>query len=121
MGFFTKSKNRNIVRNIVLKDQICLIKMFKIMGQSETIDVKTCFDVMLDVFLLQGHDTFEIMGESAVGETIFFNKLNPFYKFLGKQDVADFSAYFDEDFDLGVHYWNMLLYPEDEYNTKRFV
>jgi len=115
--FFNKSGSRNIG----LKDQICLIKMFKIVDKPATIDIKACFDVMLDVFLQKGHDAFEIMGDSATGEPIFFKKLNPFYKAIRKQDVACFSAYFDESFDLGIHYWDMPLNPESESDKKRFV
>jgi len=117
MALFAKSKNRNITMN----DKICLIKMFKIIDQPEAIDIKTCFDVMLDVFLEKGHDAFEIMGDSADGEPVFFKKLNPFYRRLRKQGVVCFSAYFDETFDLGIHYWDMPLNPESESDQKRFV
>jgi hypothetical protein len=117
MGFFKKPKSRNIP----LKDEICLIKAFKIIDRPETIDIKTCFDVMLDVFVSRGHETFQIMGRLTAGEGFDFTKLKPFYTLLHKQNVSDFSAYFDDDYDLGIHYWTIPLNPESESDQERLV
>lgn len=121
IGFLKKPKSRYIP----LHGQICLVKAFKIMGTPEPIDIRTCFDVLLDVFVSKGHETFQIMGKLASIEGFKagfdFIKLKPFYKFLNKHDIRDFSAYFDDDFDLGIHYWDMPLHPEDNSNQKRLV
>jgi len=117
MGLFDKFKRDK------MKPQYCVVKIFKTHTQTETVDVKQCFDIMLDVFTSKG---YSLSGVSFNYSSKTLKKLSSVYNFMETKDVVYFDASFEpqgsDRYDpTGITYSNHLLNLKDKTNEKDYL
>ena len=115
-----------------LSHDYCVVKLFKIIQQSDFINIKPCFDIMQNVFLSK---EYNLRGIDVNYGAKKWKKVTSFYKYLETNDVVYFNADFkpneyrpDEKFfspaDLdftGINYSNHLQNLSGKTDEKDYI
>ena len=110
----------------------CAVKLFKTIHQSDFVNLRPCFDIMLNLFLSK---EYSLRGIEVNYGAKKWKKLASFYQYLETNDVIYFNANFkpigdtpDEkafapvDIDYtGITYSNPLLNQSDKTNEKDYI
>ena len=103
--------------------EYCVVKIFKTHRQSDVINIKLCFDVMLNVFTSKG---CILSGVTFNYGSMMRKKLSSVYKFMETRDVVYFYAEFNREsvnhYDsVGITYSNSLLNLTHKTDEKDYV